>query len=52
MMEHFKDITAPLSSNKETEKGLIRRGIFIDEERPEYCVEYDRVIEAAGKGGR
>ncbi len=52
MMEHFKDITAPLSSDKETDNGLIRRGIFVDEERPEYCGEYDRVIETAREGGK
>ncbi len=51
MMEHFKNNTTPIGSK--TKKGkpdLIERGIFIQEERPEYCSSYDQVIERATKG--
>jgi len=28
---------------------LIERGIFVQEERPEYCLEYDKIIEKASQ---
>ena len=51
MMEYFKDHTTPVGSEaKKDNPNLIERGIFIQEEKPEYCSEYDRVIERAMKG--
>jgi len=51
MMEYFKDNTTPIGSKAKKENpDLIERGIFLQEERPEYCSEYDRVIERAMKG--
>jgi 2-oxoglutarate ferredoxin oxidoreductase subunit beta len=51
MLNAYKNNTTPIGS---TEKGehpeLIERGIFIREERPEYCAEYDKVIERASQG--
>lgn len=51
MMEYFKDHTTPVGSEaKKDNPNLIERGIFIQEEKPEYCSEYERVIERAMKG--
>ncbi len=53
MMEHYKNSTASIGSRKLAENpSLIARGIFVDQERPEYCQEYDRLIENAMKGAR
>ena len=50
MMEYFKDHTTPVGSEaKKDNPNLIERGIFIQEERSEYCSEYDRLIERAMK---
>ncbi|QTA80143.1 2-oxoglutarate synthase, subunit beta [Desulfonema limicola] len=52
MMEWFKNNTTPIGSKaKEENPGLIERGIFIQEDRPEYCDEYDKIVEKA-QGGR
>jgi 2-oxoglutarate ferredoxin oxidoreductase subunit beta len=51
MMENFRDTTTPIGSKAKKENpDLIERGIFIQEDRPEYCNEYDQVIERAMKG--
>ena len=51
MMEHFKDNTTPIGSKAKKENpDLIERGIFIQKEKPEYCSEYDKIIERAMKG--
>ena len=51
MMEYFRDTTTPIGSKAKKENpDLIERGIFIQEDRPEYCGEYDQVIERAMKG--
>ena len=51
MMERYKDITVPVGSKKKAENpDLIERGIFVQEEAPEYCREYDKIIEKAMKG--
>ena len=53
MMEYFKTHTKPMGSgDKDGETGLIERGVFIKEEKPEYCSEYDSIIETARKGVR
>ncbi len=50
MMELHNSNTAKLGSKKLNENpDLLARGIFVDADRPEYCQEYDRVIEAARK---
>jgi 2-oxoglutarate ferredoxin oxidoreductase subunit beta len=52
MMKHYKTQTTPIGSkDKEKNPDLIERGIFIQEERPEYCAEYAKVIEKACQGG-
>jgi 2-oxoglutarate ferredoxin oxidoreductase subunit beta len=51
MMEYFKNNSvAPGSNEEKANAGLIKCGVFVNEERPEYCVEYDRIIETAKKG--
>lgn len=48
MMKRYKEITTPIGSEaKQKQPGLIERGIFVDEERPEYCSEYEKIIEKA-----
>jgi len=51
MMKRMKDLTVPIGSKKKAENpDLIERGIFVQEERPEYCKEYDQIIERAMGG--
>lgn len=53
MVENYKNITAPVGSKKlEGNPDLIGRGVFVDCKRPEYCEEYDKVIEIAQKGAQ
>jgi 2-oxoglutarate ferredoxin oxidoreductase subunit beta len=51
MLNHYKTSTTPVGSGKkEKDPTLIERGIFVDQERPEYCAEYEKTIERARKG--
>jgi 2-oxoglutarate ferredoxin oxidoreductase subunit beta len=51
MMEYFKTQTTPIGSkNKLENPDLIERGIFVQKDVPEYCSEYDKIIERAMKG--
>lgn len=48
MLELHKTNTAKLGSKALAENpGLVARGIFVQEERPEYCTEYDKIIKHA-----
>jgi len=50
MLENYKNITAPLGSKTlEDNPGLIGRGIFVQKDKPEYCTEYDKIVERAMK---
>ena len=50
MLKVFKDRTIPIGSPKKQEDpSLMERGIFLDEKRPEYCHEYDKIIAKAEK---
>ena len=50
MLNDYKNNTTPIGSKeKEKNPDLTERGIFIQEERPEYCAEYEKVIERASK---
>ncbi|MBN1103022.1 MAG: 2-oxoacid:ferredoxin oxidoreductase subunit beta [Deltaproteobacteria bacterium] len=50
MLNHFKEHTTPIGSGKkEKDPTLLERGIFVQEERPEYCEEYARIVEKARK---
>ena len=51
MMERLKHVTTPIGSKaKEENPELIERGIFVEEQRPEYCTEYQKIVERAMKG--
>ena len=51
MMEDYKNNTTPIGSKAKKENpDLIERGIFVQKELPEYCSEYDKIIERAMKG--
>lgn len=51
MLEHFKNNTTKTGSGKKQESpDLIERGIFVDKELPEYCREYDKIIQQAIQG--
>lgn len=51
MMESYKTSTTPIGSKaKEENPDLIERGIFIQKTLPEYCSEYDSIIQRATKG--
>ena len=51
MLERYKRITTLIGSKaKKDNPDLIERGIFVQKEMPEYCTEYDKVIEMAMKG--
>ncbi len=51
MMEYFKNNTIPIGSKAKKENpDLIERGVFVEKEMPEYCSEYDKIIERAMKG--
>ncbi len=51
MMERMKDITTPIGSKAKKENpDLIERGVFVNEDKPEYCSEYNKIIERAMKG--
>lgn len=48
MLNYYKSHTTPIGSGKkEKNPELIERGIFMQEERPEYCEEYQKVIQRA-----
>ncbi len=51
MMKRFKEITTPIGSKAKKENpDLIERGVFIQKERPEYCEEYNKIIQKAMEG--
>ena len=51
MIKGYKDNTTPIGSKaKQANPDLIERGVFVEEERPEYCSEYDQIIARAQKG--
>ena len=51
MMERYKNMTVPVGSKKkEADPSLIERGIFVQKDAPEYCQEYDKIIQQAMKG--
>ena len=50
MMEKLKTITTPIGSKaKQEDSSLIERGIFVKKEMPEYCTEYQKIIDRAMK---
>jgi len=51
MVNWFKDNTTPIGSKAKKENpALMERGIFVQEEKAEYCDEYDKIVNRAMKG--
>ncbi|KPA16437.1 2-oxoglutarate synthase [Candidatus Magnetomorum sp. HK-1] len=51
MMESYKSSTTPIGSKASQENpDLIERGVFLQKEMPEYCNEYNAIIEKINKG--
>jgi 2-oxoglutarate/2-oxoacid ferredoxin oxidoreductase subunit beta len=51
MMEAFRRNTTPIGSGKkEDNPELLERGIFVQKDVPEYCAEYDRIIQRVQGG--
>ncbi len=51
MMEAFKRNTVPIGSKKkEDNPELLERGIFVQKDVPEYCAEYDKIIQRVTGG--
>lgn len=51
MITYFKKNTTPIGSKAKKENpDLIERGIFVQAEKPEYCAEYDKMVQKAMKG--
>jgi 2-oxoglutarate ferredoxin oxidoreductase subunit beta len=50
MVNWYKKNTTPIGSKAKKENpNLIERGIFIQDERPEYCKQYQQVVAKAMK---
>ncbi len=50
MLKYFKENTTPIGSKaKQEDPDLVERGIFVQKEMPEYCSEYNKIIERAMK---
>jgi 2-oxoglutarate ferredoxin oxidoreductase subunit beta len=51
MVKYFKDNTTSIGSKaKKDNPDLIERGIFVQKEMPEYCSEYEKIVQTAMKG--
>jgi 2-oxoglutarate ferredoxin oxidoreductase subunit beta len=51
MIKWFKDYTTPIGSKaKQENPDLIERGIFVQQVAPEYCEEYEKIVEQAMRG--
>lgn len=50
MVKYFKENTTPIGSKaKQEDPDLVERGIFVQKKMPEYCSEYNKIIERAMK---
>lgn len=51
MLRRYKEITTPIGSDaKKENQNLIERGVFVQKKNPEYCSEYNAIIQKAMKG--
>lgn len=51
MIAYFKKNTTPIGSKAKKENPeLIERGIFVQKEKPEYCNQYEQLVQKAMKG--
>ena len=48
MMKYMQKATTPIGSKaKQKNPELVERGIFVEKEQPEYCSEYEKIIQRA-----
>jgi 2-oxoglutarate ferredoxin oxidoreductase subunit beta len=51
MIQYFKKNTTTIGSKAKKENpDLLERGVFVQKEMPEYCSEYEKVVQKAMKG--
>ncbi|MDX1708410.1 MAG: 2-oxoacid:ferredoxin oxidoreductase subunit beta [Desulfobacterales bacterium] len=51
MIRYFKENTTPIGSKAKKENpAILERGIFVQDEMPEYCSEYDKMVQKAMEG--
>jgi 2-oxoglutarate ferredoxin oxidoreductase subunit beta len=51
MLAYYKENTTPIGSTAKKENpNLIERGIFVQQEQPEYCNLYEQLVQKAMKG--
>ncbi|MBT8331873.1 MAG: 2-oxoacid:ferredoxin oxidoreductase subunit beta [Deltaproteobacteria bacterium] len=51
MIADYKENTTPIGSKAKKENpNLIERGIFVQNEKPEYCNQYEQLVQKAMKG--
>ena len=51
MIQHFKENTTTIGSKAKKENpDLVERGIFLQKDMPEYCNEYDKMVQKAMEG--
>ncbi len=51
MIAYYKENTTPIGSKAKKENpNLIERGIFVQNEKPEYCNQYEQLVQKAMKG--
>jgi 2-oxoglutarate ferredoxin oxidoreductase subunit beta len=51
MVKWFKKNTTPIGSKAKKENPeLIERGIFVQQDKPEYCKQYEKIVQTAMKG--
>ncbi len=51
MIAYFKKNTTPIGSTAKKENpDLIERGVFVQKEKPEYCSQYEKLVQKAMKG--
>ena len=51
MIQYFKKNTTPIGSKAKKENPhLLERGVFVQKDKPEYCSEYEKLVQKAMKG--
>jgi 2-oxoglutarate ferredoxin oxidoreductase subunit beta len=51
MIKYFKKSTTAIGSKAKRENpDLVERGIFVQKDMPEYCSQYDKVVQKAMEG--
>ncbi|MBW2471543.1 MAG: 2-oxoacid:ferredoxin oxidoreductase subunit beta [Deltaproteobacteria bacterium] len=51
MIQYFKENTTQIGSKAKKENpAMLERGIFVQDEMPEYCSEYDKMVQKAMEG--